>query len=277
MRDTATPTRGAVDTGDVAREWFASPVSAADPRSILLVSDFDGTLSEIVPDPLLSAAVPESLVALEHLRDRLAAVVILSSRTTEDLQRLIPIPGITLLGNAGIGQPSVDEEARLRKFNAEAPRLLGDIGGVWLEMKPAATAIHYRHAEVGAEVLLTLIRPLARKLNLHPGLGRRAIEVRVQSAPKGHAIESLVAQLGPHGVVCIGDDESDRPMFQMTRSLVARHLTVGVSSDEATPEFFADCDLVVSDTGDVSRLLSTMATWSSNDLKLRGDGPGMVH
>jgi trehalose-phosphatase len=273
----ATPRRGAVDTGDVAREWFASPVSAVDRKSILLVSDFDGTLSEIVPDPVLSAAVPDSLVALERLVTRLAAVVILSSRTTEDLERLVPIQGVTLLGDSGIGKPSVEEEGRLRKFNAEAPRLLAGIGGVWLEMKPAATAIHYRNAEVGADVLLTLIRPLARKLNLHPGLGRRAIEVRVQSAPKGHAVESLITQIEPHGVVCIGDDESDRPMFQVARSLTSRHLTVGVSSEEATPEFFADCDLVVSSTDEVSRLLATIASWAAKDWQLGSDGSAMVY
>ena len=44
---------------EIAEVWRRSPVSAIDPSELLLVTDFDGTMAEIGPDPARSNAIPE--------------------------------------------------------------------------------------------------------------------------------------------------------------------------------------------------------------------------
>ena len=65
---------------------------------MLLVSDFDGTLAEIVPEPTLAAALPDSLHALRRLVPVLNRVVILSSRTPTELSEHVSVPGALLIG-----------------------------------------------------------------------------------------------------------------------------------------------------------------------------------
>ena len=44
--------------------WRLSPVSSLKPRDLLLVTDFDGTLAEIAPDPTEAHILPASLAAV---------------------------------------------------------------------------------------------------------------------------------------------------------------------------------------------------------------------
>ena len=82
-----------VQLEDIAEVWRRSPVSAVPPQDLMLVTDFDGTLADIGPDPARSAAQPEALDALRRLSRLLKQVVVLSSRTPTDLERLVPVKG----------------------------------------------------------------------------------------------------------------------------------------------------------------------------------------
>lgn len=249
---------------DLVAYWHRSALSAVDPKKLLLVSDFDGTLSEIVLEPGRSRAMPESVTALKRLVGRLGMVAVLSSRTRKDLERLVPVPGIKLIGDSGMDRPSPVETRALRRFSTEAARLLGATPGVWLETKPCATSIHYRRTASSSEDVMRLIEPLAKELGLFCGLGRRVIEARLREAPKGLALAALVRRVRPGGVVCLGDDEGDSPMFEVVSGLAEPRMAVGVASPETPPGVFADCDLVVSGPQEISELLTTIAGWASH-------------
>ena len=92
--------------------------------------------------------------------------------------------------------------------------------------------------------------------------GRRVIEVIPRDHPKGDMLEAMIEMRRPLGIICIGDDENDRPMFELVASLRLPHLTIGVASSEAAPDLFASCDLVVSDPQEVSRFLTIVAEWA---------------
>ncbi len=68
------------------------------------MTDFDGTLAEIGPDPSLTVAVPDSLDSLRRLSLALKEVVVLSSRTSTELLRLVPVRGVRLIGDSGLPQ-----------------------------------------------------------------------------------------------------------------------------------------------------------------------------
>ena len=247
---------------DLQRELEDARIAALDPAALMLVTDFDGTLSEMVANPSSATMVPASAAALRRLSRTLGHVAVLSSRSLTNLAAHVPIEGIELIGDSGLGDMNSDERRRLDMFNVEAARVLADIHGVWLETKPAGTAIHHRHAQVHPAEIMQRIGPAARETGLHVHAGRRVVEVIPREGPKGDALAGLIVRLGPAGVICLGDDENDRPMFDYVGALVRPHLTVGVASDEARADLFAGCDLVLSGPEAVGELLTWLADWA---------------
>jgi trehalose 6-phosphate phosphatase len=244
-------------------EWEASAISSLAPARVMLVTDFDGTLAEIVSDPQEAVILPASLSALERLARLLRRVAILSSRPTIDLEALVPLAGADLIGDSGMGHLPTEARQRLDRFNAQSAKLLRTFNGVWLEMKPGATAVHYRHSNATLDELLAVLEPVIDETALHAQPGRRVVEVMPSERPKGSALERLIERWDPAGVVCIGDDENDRPMFDLVSGLERPHMIVGAGSGEAPADLFAHCDLVVSGPDEVSRFLSLMADWAS--------------
>ena len=70
-----------LQTDELLDAWRRSPVAAVPPSEVVLVTDFDGTLAEIVEDPTQTVARPDALQALSRLVRLLADVIVLSSRT----------------------------------------------------------------------------------------------------------------------------------------------------------------------------------------------------
>lgn len=243
--------------------WRHAAVAALRPREVMLVTDFDGTLAEIAPDPTEAFMLSESVAALGRLTGLLQRVAVLSSRPTADLERMVPVRGVELIGDSGLLDLTPDEHARLDRFNVKAAQLLSGTPGVWLEIKPGGTAIHYRHAQVGAPEILRAIEPLVDGRGLFAQPGRRVIEVIPRAEPKGAALAALIRRRQPRGVVCIGDDENDRPMFEYLAAHDMAHLNVGVASEEAHGDLFARCDLVLAGPAEVSRLLMMLAEWAT--------------
>jgi len=242
--------------------WRNSPVAAVPPSEVVLVTDFDGTLADIVPDPAQTVARPESLQALSRLVRLLADVIVLSSRTHEQLEALVPISGVRLIGDSGLAIPRHAHKEALEKFNADVAVLLERIPGAWLEVKPASSAVHFRNASLGGEEMLALIQPLIEERPLAAYLGRKVIEVHAPKAGKGSALAALLPGEDPAGVVCCGDDENDRSMFEYVSSLEIPHMCVGVNSPEAPAHLFDRCDLVVSGPAEAAALLNEIVEWA---------------
>ncbi len=229
------------------------------------MSDFDGTLAEIVPEPAKSVGLTDSLLALRRLAPLLAGVVVLSGRTAAELVHLVPVPGVQLIGDSGLPPPTRDELHALQRFNAEAVKVLGATPGAWLEIKPASSAVHFRNAASSGDDVLHLLRPLLDETGLYGGLGRKVIEVHSKIAAKGNALAALVERLTPAGLVCIGDDENDRSVFGLAGTLPIPHLCVGVGSTEVPPDLFDECDLILDGPPEAARFLRMLVDWATSD------------
>jgi len=110
---------------------------------------------------------------------------------------------------------------------------------------------------------MAVLRPVLDTTNLIAQPGRRVIEVLPTDRPKGSALERLIEKWQPAGVICIGDDENDRPMFDLVSGFAWPHLIVGVGSAEAPADLFVRCDLVVAGPDEVTRFLTLLADWAS--------------
>jgi trehalose 6-phosphate phosphatase len=252
-----------VQSSDIAAVWRNSALSSISPQELLLISDFDGTLADIVPEPTMATALPDSLHALHRLVPVIRKVVILSSRTPTELADLVPIPGALLIGDSGLPPPTPEETQALQQFNAQAAKLLGTVHGAWIEIKPASSAVHFRNAPISGQKVLDILRPLLHETGLYGGLGRKVIEVHSPHAGKGNALEALIKRLTPGGLVVMGDDENDRSMFRVASRALIPHLCVGVGSAEVPPDLFDHCDLVLDGPAEASAFLRSLAEWAT--------------
>ncbi|HKW06875.1 MAG TPA: trehalose-phosphatase [Candidatus Dormibacteraeota bacterium] len=247
---------------EITRAWERSPVAQVPPGELLLVTDFDGTLADVVQDPSSARARAEALKALEGLAPLLADVIVLSSRPPAQLEQLVPIRGVRLIGDSGLALPRHAQKDALDRFNAEAGKMLEGIPGSWIEVKPASTAIHFRNTETSGPEILQMLRPMLDAARLEGALGRKVIEVHAPRAGKGAALASLLPGEDCEGVVCFGDDENDRSMFDYVSSLDQPHMCVGVWSPEAPSELFVKCDLVVPGPAAATKVLEEILEWA---------------
>ena len=248
---------------EITVAWEGSPVAQVPPGEVILVTDFDGTLAEVVQDPAAARAMPEALRALEDLVPLLADVIVLSSRPPTQLELLVPIPNVRLIGDSGLAIPRHAQKEALDRFNAEASRLLQGVPGAWLEVKPASTAIHFRNTNSSGVEMLQILRPVLEGARLEAALGRKVVEVHAPKAGKGPALAHLLPGEDPGGVVCFGDDENDRSMFDYVSRLDIPHMCVGVWSPEAPLDLFDACDLVVPGPLGATAVLEEIVDWAS--------------
>lgn len=248
----------------IAEAWRDSTVAAAPPSELVLITDFDGTLADVVPDPARAVARPESLDALRRLVEVLADVIVLSSRTPADLEELVPISGVRLIGDSGLALPRHAQRQALDQFNHDVSRLLERTPGAWLEKKPASSAVHFRKTDLSGEEMLVLLKPLLDGARLAAALGRKVVEVHAPKAGKGSTLAALLPAEDPAAVVCLGDDENDRSMFEYIGGLDYPHLCVGVDSPEAPKDLFYLCDIVVSGPDEAAMLLQAIVDWADS-------------
>ena len=125
----------------------------ADPGTVALILDFDGTLSPIVEDA--AAAVPHADVPdlLARLRDHFGLVAVVSGRPVEFLLPLLPT-GLVLAGLYGL-ELMVDGERRDHPQAGNWREVVDDVAGlaevrapagVVVERKGLSLTLHYRSA-----------------------------------------------------------------------------------------------------------------------------------
>ncbi|HEY8842238.1 MAG TPA: trehalose-phosphatase [Candidatus Dormibacteraeota bacterium] len=232
------------------------------PHQLLLATDFDGTLAPIVPEPAAARALSLSLVTLDRLVDLGVKVAVISGRSQQDLRNLVPIAGVRLLGENGIGEPTRLEAQALKRFNSIAGRVVVRQPGVWLEVKPGSTSIHFRQAPDAGPRLRAALLPAADDQGLVAGLGRMVIEVRASRADKTRALSVLLNGLESKAVIYAGDDECDRGVFELLGRLALKHLSVGVCSREVPDDLMTRCDVGVKGPEAFALFLCGLLAWA---------------
>ena len=233
---------------------------ARTPR-LLVVCDYDGTLSPIVEDPAQAVPRPESMQAMRSLAalpDTTAGVI--SGRALRDLAALSQLPAeVHLIGthgaefDAGFAH-ALDEEARelRRRLEADLDQLIADAPGVHLELKPASIAVHVRRAEpsVGESVLEAVRSGPAQWKGVYVTEGKLIIELAVIETDKGAALDLLRRQVDATAALFAGDDLTDEKAFAR---LSGPDVGVKVGSGASLAEYS------VPDTKDIAVMLDFLA------------------
>jgi trehalose-phosphatase len=217
----------------------------------VLLLDYDGTLTPIVPHPDAARLSPEMAelvsVLANHPRYRVAIV---SGRALDDLRRRVAGNGLFLGGNHGLeiegpeGRYEYPEVQRVRpqiQALAEALRRdLAEIPGAFIEDKGVTLSVHYRGVpetwvRTVKERLDERIRPAVEAGLLRLRTGKAVLEVRPHVPwDKGEAVRWMVDRLrqdiSPANMLAIymGDDETDEDAFH---ALASTGIGIVVGSD----------------------------------------------
>ena len=191
---------------------------------LLVATDYDGTLAEIVSDPAEAFPVRESLVALRALATLGSThAAVISGRSLADLSTLSTLDGqVLLVGSHGsefdqdFVQSLTREQMELRqRVLDEMHRLAARDPGFRIEPKPASVAFHYREVAEGTAsgVVEELLAGAATWADVSVKTGKKVLELAVVHTSKGDAIDSLRHRLGAGAVVYFGDDVTDEDAF----------------------------------------------------------------
>ncbi|MTD58750.1 trehalose-phosphatase [Amycolatopsis pithecellobii] len=196
---------------------------ARTPR-LLVACDYDGTLAPIVTNPDEARPLPESVGALRSLAGlHETTTAVISGRALRDLAILSRLPSeVHLVGSHGsefdIGfVHALDGAARElhRTLERELERLVDQVPGVQLEVKPASIAVHVRRAERDAaqRVLEAVHSGPCTWDGVTTTDGKEVVELAVVQTDKGRALDTLRHQVGATAAVFLGDDVTDEKAF----------------------------------------------------------------
>jgi trehalose 6-phosphate phosphatase len=248
------------------------------PEACALFTDFDGTLSEIVPEPSAARPVAGVREALEELGRRLALVAVVSGRSADQLLEWLGSE-IEIWGVHG-AEHVVEERVRptellipylplMETVRDEARRRLTDVAGIFVEDKRSVIAIHYRQASdhAAAERLVEeLARHLAAEHELVVGRGRLVLELKPPiDFSKADVVRNRVRETEARAVAFIGDDLVDLSAFVALDELEAAGLSclkIGVSSSETPAELLERADLMVEGPRGVVSFLESLVDGS---------------
>jgi trehalose-phosphatase len=257
-------------------------------RPLLVVSDFDGTLSKIVNDPWGASILPLGRSALRVLA-RLPGVhvVVLSGRSSADVAERVRVGNVSYVGNHGMERGFVPRRGRAEVLRRSvdvdeasheaihvADRLADQMPSLipepWfiVERKPPSVAFHWRAApdvDAARARVLAVVDALDPEHVLERFPGRRVLELRpVGAVAKGEALERMVEEWQPRSVFLLGDDVSDALAFTALRRLRAAGVTDGVAvavqaRAEVPREVLEAADVVLASPVDATRFLSGIA------------------
>ncbi|HEX8939457.1 MAG TPA: trehalose-phosphatase [Candidatus Limnocylindrales bacterium] len=266
------------------------------PSPLVVVSDFDGTLAGISPDPMAATIEPLGQRALRRLARIAAArperlrLVVLSGRTALDVAGRVRVGGVRYLGNHGLEGGLLVRGGRAERLRIELDEWLEPYVGPcrrigeavrdrvrepWLFVEPKGplVAFHYRTAPdptaARAEILAAIAAAEADPTLPPHGLvrieGRRVIELKPADAGgKGAAVERVLERLRPGAIMVLGDDRSDAEAFRVVAAARAAGRPVGLNvavqaGPETPPEVAESADVVLAAPPETARLLAALA------------------
>ena len=250
---------------DLFAAWRAQPERAG------ILSDFDGTLAEIVDQPEAARPLPGAVDVLAALCRRFQRVAVVSGRPVAFLAERLEVPGLVLSGLYGLeswrdGELTVHPDAVVwrpvvaalaDRAQAELPR------GVGVERKGLSFGLHVRTRPEYEDTVRAWASAVAVESGLVLHEARRSYELRPPlDVDKGTATAALAGGLA--AACFVGDDRGDLPAFAalerlaQTTSMAA--VRVVAASDETPASLLAQADLVVEGPHGALELLRDLAS-----------------
>lgn len=239
---------------------FDELAEAAAWAGILL--DVDGTLSPIVERPELAELAARARPVLSHLVDRYRVVAAISGRTRDELEWLVDVAGVRLIGSYGLAAGSVPAGVISAVLAAA-----DEVDGAWMETKGATIAVHYRatpDTDAAGRLLEERLSALAVPARMALVPGKHVVELVPAGLPlKEGAVERIIQDEGLRAALYAGDDLADLLAFEaLDRARgdgrLEHAVKVAVHGAETPDALVAAADVVVDGPEDMVELLATL-------------------
>lgn len=237
---------------------------------LLLLCDYDGTLTPIVPDPA-EARLPEAArQPLETLvRSDAVSVAIVSGRQIEDLRARVGLPGVIYAGCHGleIDGPGLEfrhadgvaRRATMVRLARALEAALSDVPGALVEAKGLSVAIHSRNVPPALvpRIESEVDRAVGATPRVHVLRGKQVLEILPTAGwHKGRCAQRIVQHVRRGDAralttVYVGDDTTDELAFW---TLDGEAVTVRVG-----PEGPSFATYRLGDPAEVQHLLALLA------------------
>ena len=255
-----------------------------DPKTAV-ISDIDGTISQIVSKPDEAVVTPEMRNVLTRLVDKFKLVAVISGRPVRDARKIVGVDNLIYVGSHGLeymknGGVHVEEEVeRYVPIIKEIARKLEEedscnIEGVLFEDKDLCFSIHYRlckEPEKAREIILDSLEDALKTIkndnryeNLKIKEGRKIVEIRPPIGyDKGTILEKLTSENQIGKVVYFGDDITDNDAFSKLNQLKCENKIDGepvlVLSEEIPDYLKKNASFFVKNVDEVQKFFKWLA------------------
>jgi len=242
-------------------ETLAGEIGSA--PHMLLLSDYDGTLTPIVgrpKDALLAPGVREKLNALAEKTNY--TVGIISGRSMSELESMVSITGIYYAGNHGLeiegpGLNFISEQAdiagaTIKEVAGKLATALAEISGVIIEDKGLSLSVHYRlvkedEVSTVADIFSRETQPLLEDGRIKVTSGKKIMEVRPPiDWHKGKAVETISREIKSQLklermlTIYLGDDLTDEDAFKVLHRPDGLSVYIGRNNPSSSAEYYLD-------------------------------------
>lgn len=228
--------------------------------AILLLADYDGTLSPIASRPERAVLPARTRAVLKRLA-RLPTVLVgvISGRALRDVKRQVRLSGLLYVGNHGLElaggglrfrHPKATAfRATLRRLTRRLEGALRKIQGAWIEQKSLTASLHWRAVAPVARPRLhrlvrELVEPAVKQRRLRVTAGTCVTELRPPfSWDKGKSIAWLLERVSRRDgtrplVIYLGDDRTDEDAFREVNRVNGVSVVVGRPPHRTMAQFW---------------------------------------
>ncbi|MFC1846219.1 trehalose-phosphatase [Chloroflexota bacterium] len=228
---------------------------------ILLLCDFDGTLTPIVDKPEMVSLAPDTRKLIWTLaKNRRFTVGIISGRALSDLKERVGIDSVVYSGNHGLEiegfgtnflEPIAEEVRPFFQILGQVLTItLRGIKGVFVENKGLTLSVHYRSVDVAEEQKVfeafnKVTNPLHMTGRIKVTKGKKVYEIRPPSDwDKGKAIAWLINKFKENRrkaktlPVYLGDDLTDEDAFKVIEGYRGISIYVGDEDVKSAARYY---------------------------------------
>lgn len=241
-----------------------------------LITDVDGTISELAPTPQEARVSPLCRRYLKALCNHLALVAAISGRPVAQVRDMIGINGMVYIGNHGLERwtgnhtelPNrAGDYLRVVKSIIKELTPLRSMAGVSIENKGVTVTIHYRLSPEPRAVereILNSVKALAQAKNLRVSRGKMSLNLLPPVAiDKGTATLDLIREYRLQGGLYLGDDLTDIDALKVIHTaaddLNFQGLAIGITGPEMPEKLAVAADFTLNGVRDVERFLKWLA------------------
>lgn len=235
-----------------------------------IITDIDGTISEIAPTPEEAFVDDEMRDVLGKLASRYRLLAFISGRPVHDALQMVGVPGAIYVGNHGLEYiidgnyqrfSEVEDYLPLIKKCALELRNRTHDENLIFEDKGICYSIHYRQCSdpmLSRERILRKLRDIPESKGLKVDEGRMLVELKPPlHYNKGFIVRKILEDSGVSSAVYLGDDTTDADAFRELRKLESEMMikaaSVIVLSEEIPDEIKDSASFYVSGVPEVLR------------------------